>query len=197
MIFSASPPSTVQPETVADQSLLVYVRRAVPADAIEFAELAARTFNQAFGAENRPEDLAAHLTESYGERQQQREIADPNYISLLVVERDALVGFAQLRRQRPPASIATAVGAVPRDWVELSRFYLDCAVHGTGAAQRLMAEAKTAARDLGGCHIWLGVWERNPRAIAFYLKSGFVERGTKDFMVGADRQTDRVLVAVV
>jgi ribosomal protein S18 acetylase RimI-like enzyme len=60
-----------------------------------------------------------------------------------------------------------------------------------------MAEAKTAARDLGGCHVWLGVWEQNPRAIAFYLKSGFVERGTRDFMVGTDRQTDRVLVAVV
>jgi diamine N-acetyltransferase len=175
MIFNANPPSPVRPETVADQALLVNVRRAVPADAIDLAELAARTFTQAFGAENRPEDLAAHLAESYGERQQRQEIADPNYISLLVVERDALVGFAQLRRQRPPASIATAVGA----------------------AQRLMAEAKTAARDLGGCHVWLGVWEQNPRAIAFYLKSGFVERGTKDFMVGTDRQTDRVLVAVV
>jgi diamine N-acetyltransferase len=45
--------------------------------------------------------------------------------------------------------------------------------------------------------LWLGVWERNPRAIAFYAKSGFSEVGIHDFLVGTDRQTDRVLVAPV
>jgi ribosomal protein S18 acetylase RimI-like enzyme len=61
----------------------------------------------------------------------------------------------------------------------------------------LMAEAHRAARELGGRHIWLGVWEHNPRGIAFYRKTGFVEVGTHDFYVGSDRQTDRVLVVPV
>ena len=43
--------------------------------------------------------------------------------------------------------------------------------------------------------MWLGVWERNPRAIAFYLKAGFVQVGSHVFMVGSDRQTDWVLVS--
>ena len=46
-----------------------------------------------------------------------------------------------------------------------------------------------------GAHaIWLSVWERNPRAQAFYLKSGFRQAGTKPFVVGTDVQTDWVMV---
>ena len=59
----------------------------------------------------------------------------------------------------------------------------------------LMHAAREAAQELGGLHIWLGVWERNPRAIAFYLKSGFVQVGSHVFTVGSDRQTDFVFVS--
>jgi hypothetical protein len=37
------------------------------------------------------------------------------------------------------------------------------------------------------------VWERNPHAIAFYLKAGFVEVGGPLFVVGSDPQTDRIM----
>ncbi len=58
-----------------------------------------------------------------------------------------------------------------------------------------MHAARAAAQELEGLHMWLGVWERNPRAIAFYIKSGFVEVGSHVFIVGNDRQTDLVLVS--
>ena len=58
-----------------------------------------------------------------------------------------------------------------------------------------MQAARTAAQELGGQHIWLGVWERNARALAFYRKKGFVEVGSHVFMVGSDPQTDLVLVS--
>jgi len=60
-----------------------------------------------------------------------------------------------------------------------------------------MLAVHTATRALHGRNLWLGVWERNPRAIAFYKKVGFVDRGSHEFLVGSDRQTDRVLVAPV
>jgi GNAT superfamily N-acetyltransferase len=41
---------------------------------------------------------------------------------------------------------------------------------------------------------WLGVWERNPRANAFYRKVGFTDVGSHVFMVGTDPQTDRIMV---
>jgi ribosomal protein S18 acetylase RimI-like enzyme len=49
------------------------------------------------------------------------------------------------------------------------------------------------ASALGGDVLWLGVWERNARAIAFYRKQGFERVGAKTFRLGADVQTDDVM----
>lgn len=38
--------------------------------------------------------------------------------------------------------------------------------------------------------VWLGVWEHNTRAIAFYEKNGFKKIGEHTFMLGEDAQTD-------
>jgi len=77
--------------------------------------------------------------------------------------------------------------------VEVWRFYVDRAWHGAGVARPLMDAALEAARELGAGSVWLSVWERNPRAIAFYTKCGFRDVGSKLFIVGSDRQTDRVM----
>lgn len=152
------------------------------------AELAARTFSETFAADNRPEDMAAHLAARYGERQQGEEIADPQGVTLLVESGGRLIGYSQIRRDAPPEGVR---GEAP---VEIRRFYVDQPWHGRGVAQRLMAAARDAARELGGRTLWLNVWERNPRAIAFYAKHGFRDVGAVDFWLGADRQTDRVMV---
>ena len=53
----------------------------------------------------------------------------------------------------------------------------------------VLAEAEAA----GTATVWLGVWERNPRAIAFYRKCGFVEDGAAVFVVGTDPQRDVIM----
>lgn len=60
-----------------------------------------------------------------------------------------------------------------------------------------MAAAVGAARERDGAVLWLGVWERNPRAQAFYRKSGFVDVGSQVFLVGTDAQTDRVMELIL
>jgi GNAT superfamily N-acetyltransferase len=152
------------------------------------AAFAARTFAETFAADNRPEDMQAHLAKSYGVPQQTRELANPDVITLLAHEGETLVGYAQVRRQVPPPCV------IQEQPIELQRFYVDRPAHGTGVAQMLMSAVHDAARELGGQHVWLSVWERNPRGIAFYTKVGFVDVGSADFYVGQDRQTDRVMV---
>ncbi len=164
------------------------IRTATPADAAALAELAARTFTDAFGAQNRPEDLAQHLATAYGPAQQGREIADPAMITLVAENLRGLVAYAQLRRSHAPACVT---GPSP---IELQRFYVAAAWHGRGVAQALMARVFDAARATGAQTLWLGVWERNPRGIAFYLKSGYVDVGEQVFVVGSDPQRDRVLM---
>jgi ribosomal protein S18 acetylase RimI-like enzyme len=43
---------------------------------------------------------------------------------------------------------------------------------------------------MGYTYLWLGVWEENKRAIAFYRKNGFVEFDKHILRLGDDEQTD-------
>lgn len=169
----------------------ITISRASIEDAAELAEFAARSFKDAFSEDNRPEDIQAHLDASYGVEQQTAELADPDVVTLLGRSGTPLVAYAQVRRSAPPPCVTQA------DPIELHRFYLDRSMHGTGLAATLMEEAFKLTTELGGRHLWLGVWERNPRAIAFYGKCGFLDVGSQFYMVGPDRQTDRVLVVDV
>ena len=56
-----------------------------------------------------------------------------------------------------------------------------------------MSQVIDAARRDGAITLWLGVWERNPRAIAFYRKAGYVDVGAQVFVLGTDPQTDRIM----
>lgn len=171
----------------------IAIRRGVPADAAALAEIAARTFRDTFAADNRAEDMDLHEAEAYGPIQQGRELADQSMTTLLVQAGDTLAGgelagFAQLRRQPAPACVS---GEAP---IELWRFYILNEWHGRGIAQELMRRVVSEAGDAGARTLWLGVWERNERAQAFYRKVGFADVGTTVFIVGADVQTERVMV---
>jgi ribosomal protein S18 acetylase RimI-like enzyme len=167
------------------------IRRGTVADAAALSVFAARTFAEAFGAQNNPDDLRAHQAVSYGTDIQERELADPAYITLLAVRGGELVGYAQLRRGKVPACVTHEAP------IEILRFYVDPPAKGTGLAQQLMSAAFDAARAAGARHVWLGVWEKNPRAIAFYGKTGFVDVGSQVYVVGSDEQIDRVMVATL
>jgi ribosomal protein S18 acetylase RimI-like enzyme len=159
----------------------VIVRFASPADAAALAALALKTFDDAFMPFNREEDMIAYTKDAFTEAQQLREIEDPKIVTLVVEEADgALAAYAQVR----------PTPGAPHGEVELARFYVDQAHHGRGIAQSLMAAVDAEARRLGAHRIWLGVWERNHRAIRFYRKCGFEQCGTHVFILGTDVQTD-------
>lgn len=166
----------------------ITIRTGSPSDAAALAELAARTFRETFAAANRPEDMALHLATSYGTEQQRGEILDPAITTLLAEVDDALAGYAQVRAGETPEAVT---GPAP---LELWRFYVARQWQGRGVAQALMERVVHEARQRGARTLWLGVWERNPRAIAFYRKMGFVDVGSQPFVLGTDRQTDRIMM---
>jgi hypothetical protein len=83
------------------------IRAAAATDAAALAELAERTFNETFAADNRPEDIELHAAQAYGESQQEREILDPDIATLMVEVGGHLAGYAQLRSGEPPRSSVT------------------------------------------------------------------------------------------
>jgi ribosomal protein S18 acetylase RimI-like enzyme len=57
-------------------------------------------------------------------------------------------------------------------------------------AHQLMAHVLARAQAAGAAALWLGVWERNSRALAFYRKWRFSVVGEHIFRVGEDPQRD-------
>lgn len=164
------------------------IRETVPAEAALIAQLARQSFSETFAAHNTPSDLAQFLDAAYGESQQAKELADPAWTTLLALVGNQPAGFAQLRRDTLEACVKG-----PKT-VELNRLYVLQAHHGAGVGAGLMAEVITRARQEGFQTLWLGVWEHNPRGLAFYRKWGFEQVGSHVFQVGSDPQTDLILV---
>ena len=79
------------------------------------------------------------------------------------------------------------------DGVEIERIYVLKQYHGKKVGQVLYSKAMEIAKMRNARYVWLGVWEKNPRAIRFYEKNGFIEYGKHVFVLGNDKQTDLMM----
>lgn len=165
----------------------IALRRASPGDAARLAAFATTAFADTFGAQNRPEDMAAYLAEAFGESVQHDELIDPQ-CTVFLAERDGeIVGYAMLRDGPAPACVHDASA------IEIARLYADQRWIGAGIGALLMQRCLVEAAARGRRTIWLGVWERNVRAIGFYQRWHFTIVGSQPFQLGGDRQNDRVM----
>ena len=158
----------------------IRVRVGTPDDAALLAATAERMFRDAFAASNDPAQMDAYCRDHYSETIQRAELEQPDIRVLFLEEHGKVVAYAQLRLGAPEGEI----------W----RFYVDRGQHGRGIAQRLMSESLEHLRSTGAERVVLAVWEHNPRAIAFYRKTGFEVVGTRPFILGAEVQTDLVMM---
>jgi ribosomal protein S18 acetylase RimI-like enzyme len=164
------------------------LRPALPADAAVLSTLAARTFTETFRGHHSPEDLAAFVEGAYNLPKIQAELADPDRDWFIAESAGEAVGYALQRwGHREPCVTG------PDPVVEVERIYALAGFQGRGLGPALMQACVDLARMKGGRTMWLGVWERNPRAIAFYLKWGFREVGDHRFLVGCDDMRDLIL----
>jgi GNAT superfamily N-acetyltransferase len=164
-------------------------RRATVDDAHLLSAFARRVFFETFAADNDPADMAMYLEDAFTESKQRGELADPARVCLLVEHKGVLVAYASVFNGSGNEHVT---GAHP---VELERFYVDRAWHGRGVAAPLMAAVRAVAAAWGGDALWLGVWERNAKAIRFYEKQGFARVGAQTFRLGSDEQQDAVMRA--
>lgn len=174
----------------ADSVSPLLIRPAVPSDAPVLAAFAESAFVDTFAADNTAGDMAAYLAEAFGEAQQRAELTDPACTVLFAEREGEPVGYAMLRDGAVPSGMTSVdLGNA----MEIARLYAGKRWIGTGVGAALMQ----ACLDLSAAHgcewTWLGVWERNARAIAFYSRWGFTDVGSQHFQLGADKQTDRIM----
>lgn len=163
------------------------IRPASIADASVLAELGARTFAETFAADNSPENMAAYLADSFSRTLQAAELNDPDSNFLIAEIAGVAVGYAMLRAGEAPPGIANEAQ------IELVRLYAAREWLGVGVGAALMQACMREAKQRGCRTLWLGVWEHNRRARAFYRKWKFREVGTHIFQLGNDAQTDILL----
>lgn len=168
------------------------IRKAIAPDAPALSELARNTFTDTYAAHNTAENLRLHLQRTYTEEKQRSEIANAAWLTLVAEHDDVLTGFAQGGFRSPPPCLASQTPAPGKPW-EILRFYVHRGWHGRGVAQELMKAALAGARAAGADAVWLGVWSRNERARAYYLKAGFQPVGETTFTLGTDPQLDLVM----
>lgn len=158
-------------------------------DAVHFAEISERLFRDAFGSMNDPAQMDTYCAAHFGYARQEAELGDRDRVTFLGENGGRIIAYVTLHAKCAPTT-TTLPGSQP---VEIERFYVDPDLHGTGVAQTLMARAIEWANEQGADVIWLGVWQENPRAIAFYRKSAFEVIGVQIFMLGTEVQHDYVM----
>lgn len=164
------------------------IRKASRNDAKAVSEIAEATFKATFGAVNTAEHMELHCKTNYAERIQAAEISDPRMVTLVGEEKGHIIGYAQIRWESAPSCVSA------NNPGEIQRLYVVKNWHGKGVARELMNACINEIKQFGSDAAWLGVWEHNPRAIAFYKKFGFVEVGDHIFPLGGDPQRDIIMV---
>ena len=163
------------------------IRYGTSDDAAMLAEMGAKTFHETFAKDNTPENMDAYLKISFSPEIQLAELSTSEIIFLIAEVEGVPVGYAQLILN---SSDETIQGTRP---LELRRIYADQGHLGKGVGKALMQGTIDEARQRNCDCVWLGVWEKNQRAIDFYRRWGFRNVGTHIFSVGNDPQNDFIM----
>lgn len=171
---------------VSDQ---IHIREASLDDAKLLTDLSYTTFWDAFAhhPKNAPDDLNHYMRQAFNVEQISAELAADDAVFLIASINDKPAGYAKL------IIGSSEVGVAAENPIELSRLYSHQEYLGKGVGQNLMDACFSLATAHNHDVMWLGVWEFNPRAQAFYRKNGFREIGRHTFQLGSDPQTDLLM----
>ena len=183
---------TMTPTEVSHRFSEPRIRALSVEEAASFSGFAERLFRETYDEGYDPADIEAYVSHAFSPEQQTAELKEPGSRILVVDDlKSGLLGFAHLRQTPVPAVLAGRLA------LEISRFYVDRPWHGRGIARVLMAACIAEARSRGADALWLLVYQHNPRAVAFYEKSGFKKSGTQPFQLGRRIDQDWLMVRVV
>ena len=167
----------------------IQIRPATRDDAKLLTDLSYTTFWDAFAhhPKNAQDDLAYYMRQAFSDEQITVELTETKSIFLIAEISGKPAGYAKLN----DGNIEPGITADRP--TELARLYSHQEYLGKGVGQNLMDACFDLAKANNNDVMWLGVWEYNPRAQAFYRKNGFREVGKHVFQLGADPQTDLLM----
>lgn len=164
------------------------IKSACADDSQLLTDLGSRTFLEAYSDVKAEKDLNDYIITAFVKDEIVASIKNKEAIFFIAYVDDEAVGYVKLRWDRTHPNLSSD----DRN-MELERIYVlrNFWKHKIGAA--LMAEAIQVSKKNNYDYLWLGVWQKNNRAIEFYLKMGFEIFGTKKFFVGTEENDDYVM----
>lgn len=168
----------------------IRIRRAEAGEEDTLAAIGAATFLEAFTFDIKGPALVAHCRAQHNADVYRKylEANDPRYACWLAeyAPTGAPIGYAVAC----PPELPQETG---ENDIELKRIYIFSRFHGTGAGKELNRLVDLHGQSLNCPKIYLGTYEENHRAVAFYKREGYVQVGTRQFQVGAEVYDDIVM----
>lgn len=157
----------------------------LPEEAGLLRDFAEATFRVAWEHDNEPEPFEQYCRESFALEKIRTEMAAPGAEFYFARVKDQLAAYLKLNPGCLPAD-----GWQEGPALQLERIYVAPGLQGAGLGSALLAFTENRARETGAAWVWLSVWQKAPRSIAFYQKNGYEIFGVETFWVGNDPQPD-------
>lgn len=153
-------------------------------DIFDLQKVSKQSFIEAFSEDNSPEDMEKYIAHNFSIEKLTGEVSNPESEFYLAFAGSNAIGYFKLNYGNTQTEIKD------KDSVEIERIYVLKDYTGMKVGQFLFDKILEIAKASSHKYIWLGVWEKNLRAIHFYKKNGFVEFDKHIFQLGSDSQTD-------
>lgn len=160
-------------------------------DSRKLQEISYETFNETFKDHNSSENMNAYLERAFNLKQLEKELFNPFSQFFFVYHSNEIAGYLKVNTNDAQSE------EMGDESLEIERIYLKSKFQKHGLGKYLLNKAIDIALECGKKKIWLGVWEKNENAIAFYKKIGFVQTGTHSFCMGDEEQIDLIMTKML
>ncbi|TWS95535.1 N-acetyltransferase [Streptococcus sp. sy018] len=150
-------------------------------------ELAMETFADTFGESIKDEDLQTYFATDLSLDTLSLELRNPESQYYFILVDHQPVGFVKVNQgsAQTEQELDNAF--------EIQRLYVKKGYQGLGLGKKLFEFALDLAKASGCDWVWLGVWEHNYKAQAFYTKYGFEKFSQHEFITGETVDIDWLL----
>lgn len=156
-------------------------------DVVLLQEISAETFNETFKNENSAENMKAYLERAFNLKQLEKELSNHFSQFFFVYFNHEVAGYLKVNTNNAQSE------EMGDESLEIERIYIKRKFQKHGLGKYLLNKVMEIAMERDKRKIWLGVWEKNENAIAFYKKMGFVQTGAHSFYMGEEEQIDFIM----
>ncbi|MGT2907570.1 GNAT family N-acetyltransferase [Streptococcus dentiloxodontae] len=150
-------------------------------DVNKLRDIAIQTFTETFAHDNTPEQLQAFFDQAYTIEVLSAELSHPESLYRFIKVDGQIAGYLKVNWGAAQTEHELA------DAFEIQRIYVLQKFQGLGLGKQMFEFALEIAEQKGFTWAWLGVWEHNFKAQAFYKKYGFEKFAEHAFPVSDDK----------